>query len=165
MSTAILHSSPPTHELNPDFYHFDKPQSPRYQAITATPTPRDENLRTPRYNGSSGDRQTQKHHVQSKYLVPRFGVPKHRTVVNESQQISYLDGGVVEGGVLEGSVNVKGGVNNASSPRVSRYNSNREAAPADRKNISEMPKAVQVSSPESPLGRCIWQAMWEGRPG
>lgn len=135
------------HELNPDIYSFDKSQSPRcrqHQAITATPTP-GENLRAPRHNDLSGDRQTQKHHIQSKYLVPQSGVPKHGTLVNESQQIFHLGGGV------------EGGVNNVSSPKVSRYNSNREAAPADRKNISEMPRSVH----ESPLGRWIWQAMWE----
>jgi hypothetical protein len=138
---AILHSSPPSHNLKSDLYPFDKPQSPRYrqyQAITATgtPTPKDGNLQTPRYQDLNCDRLTQKNHVQSEHLVPQPDVSKHGTLVRRSQQNSCLPGGV----------------NNASGPEVSRYNSNKEAVPADRKSISEMPRTVQVSSPESPLG-------------
>jgi hypothetical protein len=136
---TILHSSPPSHNLKSGLYH--KPQGPRYwqhQAITATgtPTPKYENLRAPRYHDLSCDRLTQKHHVQSEHLVPQSDVSKHGTSVTESQQNSYL----------------QGSVNNASGPKVSRFNSKREAVPADRKCISEMPRTEQVSSPESPLG-------------
>jgi hypothetical protein len=136
---TILHSSPPSHNLKLKFYH--KPQDPRYwqrQAITATgtPTPRDENLQAPRYHDLSCDRLTQKHHMQSEHLVPQSDVPKHGTLVTDGQQNYCL----------------QGSVNSASGPKVGRFNSTREAVPADRKCISEMPRTGQVSSPESPLG-------------
>jgi hypothetical protein len=136
---TILHSSPPSHNLKSDLHH--KPQDPRYwqrQAITATatPTPKDGNLRAPRYHDLSCDCLTQKYHVQSEHLVPQSDVSKHGTLVTYGQQNPCL----------------QGSVNNASGPKVSRFNSKREAVPADRKSISEIPRTEQVGSPESPLG-------------
>jgi hypothetical protein len=139
---TVLYLSPPPHNLKSNRYPFDKSQSPRYwqhQDIAATPTPKDENLRAPRYHDRSCDRLIQKYHVPSEHLVPQTDVSKHGTLVSKDQQSSCL----------------QGGVNNASGPKVGRYSSSREAVPADRKSISEMPRAVQVSSPESPLERWI----------
>jgi hypothetical protein len=139
---TILYLSAPPHNFKSDLYPFDKSQSPRnwqQQAIAATPTPKDENLRAPRYHDRSCDRQTQKYHVQSEHLVPQTDVSKHGTLVSRSQQNSCL----------------QGSVNNASGPKVSRFNSNRGSVPADSKSISEMSRTVQVSSPESPLERWI----------
>jgi hypothetical protein len=150
---TTLRLPPPSHNLKSDPYPFNKPQNPRYrqhQANTATPAPKDENLRAPRYHDLSCDRLTQKYHVQSDRLVPWSDVYKHGTSVSEGQQIFCL----------------QGGVNNASGFKVSEFNSGRESVPAHRKSISEMPRAVQVAPPaENPLGCWIQQTMWEGRPG
>ncbi|KAN0125768.1 hypothetical protein V8E52_000975 [Russula decolorans] len=80
---TILYLSAPPHNFKSDLYPFDKSQSPRnwqQQAIAATPTPKDENLRAPRYHDRSCDRQTQKYHVQSEHLVPQTDVSKHGTL-------------------------------------------------------------------------------------
>ncbi|KAF8504604.1 hypothetical protein F5888DRAFT_1657095 [Russula emetica] len=94
---TIVYLSPPSHKSKSDLYSSDKPQSPRYwqhQAIIATPTPKDDILRAPRYHDLSCDRLTQKYLVQSKHLVPRSDVSKHGTSVSEGQQNSCLQGGV-----------------------------------------------------------------------
>ena|SRR6266849_4216479 len=138
-SLTILIPPPPSHKSRSNPYHFDKPQPYIYwqhQAITATPILKDEALRAPRYHDLSCDRLTQKYHVQSEHLVLQSDVSKHGTLVSVGQQSSCL----------------QGGVNNGSGPEVSKFDSNRESVPADRKCISEMPRTVQVSSPENPRG-------------
>jgi hypothetical protein len=130
--------APPPHNLKSGPYPLDKSQCLGYgrcQTIVATPLPRDENLRAPRYHDLSCERLKQKCHVPSEHLVPQTDVSKHGTLVNRSEQNFCL----------------QGGVNNASGPEVSRYSSSREAVPADRKSISETPRSVRVPSPESPV--------------
>jgi hypothetical protein len=113
---VILLSSPPSHNSNlpVGLYHFDKPRSSGYRqqqviTATATPTPKVESLRAPRYHDPSCNRLKQRYHVQSEHLVPQTDVSKHGTLVSIDQQNSRL----------------KGGVNNASGPEVSRFNSKR----------------------------------------
>ena len=113
--------SPPSHNLKSNIYPLNTPHSPRYlqhQAATATPTPKDEILRAPRYHDHSRDSLTQKYRVQSEHLVPQSDVSKHGTLVRGGEQNFCL----------------QDGVNDASGPKVRRINSNRVSVRADRKS-------------------------------
>jgi hypothetical protein len=72
--------------------------------------------------------------MRSLHMVPQTDVSRHGTLTRVDQQKFCL----------------QRGVNDASGPKVCRYNSNKKAVPADRESISETPRAVQVPPPESP---------------
>ena len=133
LPTFVL-SSAPSHKSTSDLCHSDKPQSSgslQRHASTATGTHALKNgtFQAPRHHDHSYyNRLMQRYHGQSEHTVPHSDVFKPRTLDRVSQKNSSL----------------QGGVNNASGPEVSIFNSNRESVLADRKSISETPGARQV---------------------